>query len=164
MNKPNIVVLGAGYGGLITTVKLQKSLGANQANITLVNKHDYHYQSTWLHESAAGTLHHDRVRIPIKDVINTSKVNFVIDTVVSIDPKEKKVILENDELTYDILVVSLGFESATFGIPGLEENAYMIESLNSSRLIREHIEYNFAMYHNEDRKSTRLNSSHVAIS
>lgn len=158
MNKPNIVVLGAGYGGMMTTVKLQKSLGVNQANITLVNKHDYHYQSTWLHESAAGTLHHDRVRITIKDVINTSKVNFIKDTVVSIDPKEKKVILENDELEYDILVVSLGFESATFGIPGLEENAFMIESLNSSRLIREHIEYNFAMYHNEKEKNqARLN-------
>ncbi len=158
MNKPNIVVLGAGYGGLITTVNLQKSLGANQANITLVNKHDYHYQSTWLHESAAGTLHHDRVRITIKDVINTSKVNFVKDTVVSINPEEKKVILENNELEYDILVVSLGFESATFGIPGLEENAFMIESLNSSRLIREHIEYNFAKYHNEKEKNqARLN-------
>lgn len=158
MNKPNVVILGGGYGGMMTTVKLQKSLGVNQANITLVNKHDYHYQSTWLHESAAGTLHHDRVRITIKDVINTSKINFVKDTVVSINPKEKKVILENDELKYDILVVSLGFESATFGIPGLEENAFMIESLNSSRLIREHLEYNFAMYNNEKEKNqARLN-------
>lgn len=158
MNKPNIVVLGAGYGGMMTTVRLQKSLGTNQANITLVNKHDYHYQSTWLHESAAGTLHHDRVRITIKDVINTNRVNFLKDTVVSINPKEKKVILENNELEYDILVISLGFESATFGISGLEENAFMIESLNSSRLIREHIEYNFAKYHNEEEKNqARLN-------
>lgn len=158
MNKPNIVILGAGYGGMMTTVNLQKSLGINEANITLVNKHDYHYQSTWLHESAAGTLHHDRTRITIKDVINTKKVNFVQDTVVTIKPEEKKVILENDELTYDILVVSLGFEAATFGIKGLEENAFMIESLNTSRLIREHIEYNFAMYHNEKEKNqARLN-------
>src|SRR5699024_3858895 len=132
MNKPNIVVLGAGYGGLITTVKLQKSIGANQANITLVNKHDYHYQSTWLHESAAGTLHHDRTRIAIEDVVDFNKIRFVQDTVVTIKPEEKKVIMENDELTYDILVIGLGFEAATFGIPGLEENAFMIGSLDSS--------------------------------
>ena len=158
MNKPNIVILGAGYGGMMTTVNLQKSLSSNQANITLVNKHDYHYQSTWLHESAAGTLHHDRTRITIKDVVNMNKVNFVKDTVVSIKPEEKKVILENSVLEYDILVVSLGFEAATFGIPGLLENAFMIESLNSSRLIREHIEYNFAMYNNEKEKNqARLN-------
>jgi len=78
MEKPNIVILGAGYGGLMTTVNLQKSLGINQATITLVNKHDYHYQSTWLHESAAGTLHHDRSRIEIKDVVNMNKIKFLL--------------------------------------------------------------------------------------
>src|SRR5690625_19776 len=158
MEKPNVVILGAGYGGLMTTVRLQKSMGVNQANITLVNNHDYHYQSTWLHESAAGTLHHDRVRIPIKDVVNMSKVNFIRDTVVSIQPDEKKVKLENQELTYDILVIGLGFEGATFGIPGLEENAFMIGDIDSSRLIREHIEYNLAMYNSEEEKNeARLN-------
>lgn len=158
MEKPNVVILGAGYGGMMTTVNLQKSLGVNEANITLVNKHDYHYQATALHESAAGTLHHDRTRVAIKDVINMSKVNFVQDTVVSIIPEENKVKLENGELEYDYLVVGLGFEAATFGIPGLEENAFMIGSTNSARLIREHIEYNFAKYHNEvDKNQARLN-------
>lgn len=158
MDKPNIVILGAGYGGMMTTVKLQKKLGSNSANITLVNKNDYHYQATALHESAAGTLHHDRTRVTISDVINTNKVNFVQDTVLSIHPEEKRVKLENGELTYDILVVALGFESATFGIPGLEENAFAITSTNSARLIREHIEYNFAVYHNEKEKTEgRLN-------
>jgi len=156
--KPHIVILGAGYGGMMTTVHLQKSLGLNEANITLVNKHDYHYQATALHESAAGTMHHDRARVAIKDVINLNKINFVEDTVISIIPDEKRVKLENGELTYDILVISLGFEAATFGIPGLKEHAFMIGSTNSARLIREHIEYNLAKYHNETEKNqARLN-------
>ncbi len=149
MNKPNIVVLGAGYGGIMTTIKLEKILGDNDANVTLVNKHDYHYQTTWLHENAAGTLHHDRTRIPIKDVVNFNKINFVQDTVKSIEPSNKKVILEDGELTYDYLVIGLGFESATFGIEGLKEHAFSIYSINSARLIREHIEYNFARYTTE---------------
>ncbi|RWZ54879.1 NAD(P)/FAD-dependent oxidoreductase [Halobacillus fulvus] len=158
MKKPNIVILGAGYGGIMTAVKLQKSLGANDANVTLVNKHNYHYQTTWLHENAAGTLHHDRTRIQIKDVVNTSKVNFVQDTVTEIKPDEKKVYLENGDLSYDYLVIGLGFEAATFGIPGLEEHAYMINNINSARLIRQHIEYNFAKYNNEaERNQERLN-------
>ncbi|WP_047983674.1 NAD(P)/FAD-dependent oxidoreductase [Ornithinibacillus californiensis] len=156
MKTPNIVVLGAGYGGIMTTVKLQKLLGSSEASITLVNKNDYHYQTTWLHEVSAGTVHQDQARIAIKDVINQHKVNFVQDSVVEIKPKENKVKLENSELDYDYLVIGLGFESATFGIPGLEENALMINDINSSRLIREHLEFNFAEFH-KDRNPARLN-------
>ncbi|TQS75982.1 NAD(P)/FAD-dependent oxidoreductase [Ornithinibacillus gellani] len=158
MNKPHIVLLGAGYGGMMTAVNLQKQLGVNEANITLVNKNDYHYQSTWLHEVAAGTIHHDRARIAIKDVIKTNRITILQDTVVEIKPDEKKVKLENAVLDYDILVVGLGFEAATFGIPGLEENAFMIGNIDSSRLLREHLEYHFAQYNNErDKKQARLN-------
>lgn len=38
MSRPNIVILGAGYGGIMTTVRLQKELKANDANITLVKQ------------------------------------------------------------------------------------------------------------------------------
>ncbi|MCY7593465.1 FAD-dependent oxidoreductase, partial [Bacillus altitudinis] len=92
MNKPKIVVLGAGYGGLMTVTRLTKQLGTNDADITLVNKHNYHYETTWLHEASAGTLHHDRCRYQIKDVINSSRVNFVQATVESINKEEKKVV------------------------------------------------------------------------
>ncbi|MEN1969788.1 NAD(P)/FAD-dependent oxidoreductase [Lentibacillus sp. N15] len=158
MEKPNVVIIGAGYGGMMTTVKLQKILGTNEANITLVNNNNYHYQTTWLHENAAGTLHHDRTRISIKEVVDFNKVTFVMDTVVAIKSDEKKVKLKNGEVVYDILVVALGFEAATFGIPGLKENAFTIGNINSARLVREHIEYNFAMYHNDPNKDqARLN-------
>ncbi|SFA91385.1 NADH dehydrogenase [Lentibacillus halodurans] len=158
MGKPHIVILGAGYGGIMTAVKLEKMLSGQEATLTLVNKYDYHYQTTWLHENAAGTLHHDRSRIPIKDIMNMQKTEFVLDTVVSIKPEEKKVKLENGELLYDILVIGLGFEATTFGTPGIEEHAFTIRNINSARLIKEHVEYNFAMYHHEDEKNPgRLN-------
>ncbi|AVQ99724.1 FAD-dependent oxidoreductase [Oceanobacillus iheyensis] len=150
MNNPHIVILGAGYGGIMTAVKLQKSIGMNEADITLVNMNDYHYQTTWLHENAAGTLHQDRTRISIKEVVNLNRVHFVQDKVISIKPDAKKVKLSNNELNYDVLVIGLGFEAATFGIPGLEEHAFTIGDINSARLIREHLEYNFALYHNEE--------------
>jgi len=152
LKKPNVVILGAGYGGLMTTVRLQKMVGVNEANITLVNKNDYHYESTWLHEASAGTLHHDRVRYPIADVIDSRKVNFVKDTVVKVVPEENRVILENGELSYDYLVVALGFESETFGIKGLKEYAFSIANVNAARQIREHIEYQFATYNTEAEK------------
>ncbi|MCO7127326.1 NAD(P)/FAD-dependent oxidoreductase [Sporolactobacillus shoreicorticis] len=157
MSKPKIVILGAGYGGMMATVRLTKELTAEDADITLVNKHNYHYQTTWLHEAAAGTIHHDRTRMLIKNVINTNRVNFMQDSVQSIDRKNHKVLLKNGEIDYDYLIIALGFESNTFGIKGLEENAFAIRSVNTARKIREHIEYRFASYNSDpDAKDSDL--------
>lgn len=152
LNKPKVVVLGAGYGGLMTVTRLVKKIGINEADVTLVNKHNYHYETTWMHEASAGTLHHDRCRYQIKDVINTSRVNFVQDTVKKIDKEGKKVVLETGELSYDYLVVALGAVPETFGISGLKEYAFSISNINSSRQLREHIEYQFATYNTEAEK------------
>jgi NADH dehydrogenase len=146
VKKPKIVVLGAGYGGLMTVTRLQKQLGSNDAEIVLVNKNDYHYETTWLHEASAGTLHHDRVRYPIAHVIDRSKVQFIQDTAKKVDLDAKKVLLANGEVTYDYLVVALGGAPETFGIKGLDKYAFSITNVNSARQIREHIEYQFATY------------------
>lgn len=159
MKKPHIVILGAGYGGIMTTVKLQKSLKVEDASITLVNNHDYHYQTTWLHENAAGTIHDEKTRIPIRDLIMKKKVSFIPDTVVSIHPEQKKIKLkENDCLYYDILVIGLGIEPAIPNIPGAEEYSLTVHNINSARYLREHLEFNFASYQNEKEKDPgRLN-------
>lgn len=157
MRKPRVVVLGAGYGGLMTVTRLQKLLGSNDAEIILINKNEYHYETTWLHEASAGTLHHDRVRYDVKNVINRSKVEFIKGTIEKINPDEKKVILENGEVEFDYLVISLGSDSETFGIKGLDKYAFAITNVNAARQIREHIEYQFATYNTEEEKDeTRL--------
>ena len=150
MNRiPKIVILGAGYGGILTAQRLQKTLNYNEADVTLVNKHDYHYITTSLHIPAAGTGSPENSRVNISKLIDEFKIDFVKSTVVRINPEEKKVILSEGTLSYDYLVVGLGGETETFGIPGLKEHAFNIRSINSVRHIREHIEYQFAKYKRE---------------
>lgn len=48
--------------------------------------------------------------------------------------------LANGELQYDYLVIGLGAVPETFGIKGLKEYAFPIANINTSRLLREHIE------------------------
>src|SRR5699024_5104865 len=139
-------VLGAGYAGLKTTRELTKLLTPEEADIVLVNKHNYHYETTWLHEVAAGTINPNQARFMISDVISPNRVRLIYDKVVKVDKEEECVILENGEITYDYLVIALGFESNTFGIKGMKENAFAIVDIDSSRLIREHIELQFAKY------------------
>lgn len=146
LRKPRVVVLGAGYAGLMTVTRLQKQLGTNDAEIVLVNKNDYHYETTWLHEASAGTLHHDRVRYDIKGVVNTSKVNFLQASVEDIKVAEKKVVTDQGDVEYDYLVIGLGAEAETFGIQGLHEHAFTISNVNGARQIRDHIDLQFATY------------------
>lgn len=154
--KPKVVILGAGYGGMMTASRLQKSNMHKEAEIVLINKHNYHYQTTWLHEPAAGTLHHDRTRMKITDVIDTNKIEFIKGEAKKIDRDNQKVHLISGEIDYDYLVVGLGSVPETFGIPGVSQNAFSIRSVNSVRLIREHIEYMFANYNRQDEKHEDL--------
>jgi len=154
---PKIVILGAGYGGILTAQRLQKELNYNEADVTLVNRHDYHYITTHLHMPAAGTDSIENTRVSISKLIDEFKIDLVKSSVQEIRLHDKKVILEDGTLSYDYLVIGLGGEPETFGIPGLAEHAMTIRSINSVRLIREHIEYQFALYKNERRPQDRIN-------
>ncbi|WP_058302366.1 NAD(P)/FAD-dependent oxidoreductase [Gorillibacterium timonense] len=153
---PRIVILGAGYGGVVTAIRLQKHLNYNEADVTLVNKHEYHYITTHLHMPAAGTDKPENARIDISKLIDEFKIDFVKSTVAQIRPQDKKVILEDSTLSYDYLVIALGGEPETFGIPGLKEHALSIRSLNSVRYIREHIEFQFAKFKQEPQRKDYL--------
>ncbi len=157
MSSAKVLILGAGYGGLLTALELQRQLNYNEAEVTLVNKHNYHYLTTWLHEPAAGTASADHARVDLDKVIDTNKINFIKGVVEIINPQERTVKLEDGRvLSYDYLVIGLGSEPETFGIEGLREHAFSIRSINAVRQIREHIEYMFAKYKNEPTRTDYL--------
>lgn len=156
MKASKVVILGAGYGGLITSRQLEKTLRNGEAEVTLINKHDYHYISTQLHKTGAGTVADEKITLHIPELLQTNKVRFKKGTIRNVDFNTQQVYLESGEtVEYDYLLVCLGFEVDTFGIPGVEENAFKIRSFRSTKAIYNHILRQFASY-KEDHDPSRL--------
>lgn len=144
--RKKVLVLGAGYAGLSTVSKLQKIIGVQEADITLINKNEYHYETTWLHETAAGSMNWEEGVYPIAKVVDNMKVRFIPAEVTKIDRDAQVVETTQGEFSFDTLVVALGFESESFGIKGMDEFATTIVSPETAVRTREEIEQNFINY------------------
>ena len=144
--RKKILVLGAGYAGLSTVAKLQKTIGVQEADITLINKNEYHYESTWLHETAAGSMNWEDGVYPIAKVVDNMKTRFIPAEVTKINRDEQTVETTQGVFEFDTLIVALGFESESFGIKGMDEFATTIVSPQTAVATREEIEKNFINY------------------
>lgn len=141
-----IVIVGAGYAGLECAITLERKLGPGEAHVTLINKHDYHYASTLLHRVSLGTYSARKARVFIRNVIDESKIHFVKDIIEHIDFETKRVEGRLGCYEYDYLVLAAGFEGNTFGLPGVEEYAYQITSMNTAEKLLHDTEIKFKDY------------------
>lgn len=138
-----IVILGAGYGGLRTALDAGWRLGAEpDVTIRLVDKHDYHQFRTELHRTAAGTSTIEEARLPLAQILaGVPGVRPIKGEVKEIQPEKYAVsLVDGRRLGYDRLVVALGSDPEYFAIPGLPEHGLTLRSINSARVIREHIQ------------------------
>ena len=143
----DIVILGAGYGGVLTALTVREYMTREDANITLVNKYPTHQIITELHRLAAGNVTEHRLALPLEKIFKRKDVDIVVAEVESFDVNHKRVKLSNgDTLGYDVLVVGLGSVTNFFGIPGLEENSLILKSVDDAKKICQHVEERIKNY------------------
>ncbi len=139
--RKQIVILGGGFGGLYTARELEKKLGADpDVEITLVNRDNFFLFTPMLHEVAASDLDPADILNPIRKLLKQSR--FFVGNVEAIDLDSKKVKVSHGEgqhpheLAYDQLVIALGSVSNFFTLPGVEERALPMKSLNDAVTLR----------------------------
>ena len=137
----HIVILGAGYGGLLTALSLRTYLCKAVAKVTVVNQTSTHQIITELHRLAAGNIAQEAISMPLEKLFKGKDINLKISKVqsFSVDNKEVK-LSDGTTLTYDALVVGLGSQTAFFGIPGLEQNSMVLKSAADANNIHKHVE------------------------
>ena len=155
----NIVVIGAGYAGVLATKKLEKKLRkkgvANETQITIIDKHPYHTMLTELHEVAACRVGEESVKMNLDQIFAGRKVNVVLDTVTKIHFEENRITGENGEYSYDYLVLAAGSKPTFFGVEGAEEHSYTLWSYDDAVKLRDRIHDCFRVAADEPNEEKR---------
>jgi NADH dehydrogenase len=132
LQKPRVVILGAGFGGLTAARKM-----AGFADVTVVDRHNFQTFLPLLYQVSTAGLAADHVAHPVRGALRKTGVQFRMGTPISVDHKNKSVKLDSSEvLEFDYLVVALGSATADFGVPGVNEHALGMKSVHEALTIR----------------------------
>lgn len=141
-----IVVLGGGYGGVVTSKHLAKLFKKDKdVEIKLIDRNPYHTLLTELHEVAANRAPEDSVKIELKQIFAGQKVDVVLDSIDQIDFAANELRSENNTYKYDYLVIGTGCKPTFFGIPGAEEHSLTLWSYEDAVRLKEQIRNKFGL-------------------
>lgn len=141
MDKRNIVVLGAGFGGLRTAMlmakKLRKQNLLQKYNVVLIDRNDCHLYTPLLYKLAAASESAPQCTYDITSLIAGLPIQFIQAGITAIDLVNGMVHLDNNQsVKTDFVVLAMGSETNDFGIQGLKENALQLKSAEQGLAIR----------------------------
>jgi NADH dehydrogenase len=143
---PKILIVGGGYAGFYTALKLEKWLRKDEAEVTVVDPLPYMTYQPFLPEVAAGSIEPRHAVVGLRRHLERTRV--VAAKVTAIDHAAKTATItppvgEPWVESYDIIVVTAGSVSRTFPIPGVADEAIGLKTIEEATAIRDRILDNF---------------------
>lgn len=130
-----ICILGGGFGGLYTALRLSQLPWENSQSpeIVLIDKNDRFLFSPLLYELITGEMQTWEIAPPFEELLADTGIVFERANVTKIDIESKLIQLDNtSELTYDKLVISMGGKTPLDIVPGARSHAIPFRSLNDA--------------------------------
>ena len=135
-SRPHIVIIGGGFGGLYAAQALKRV----DADITLIDKRNFHLFQPLLYQVATGGLSPGDIASPLRAVLKRQfNCRVILGEVIDIDPQGKQVILRDETLPYDYLIVATGVRHSYFGNDQWEEMAPGLKTIEDATEIRRRI-------------------------
>ncbi|MFC1956416.1 NAD(P)/FAD-dependent oxidoreductase, partial [Chloroflexota bacterium] len=142
MDKKNILILGAGFGGLTVLSKLLRSLKKrDDILITLIDEQNFFLFSPLLHEVSAGVLLPESIVAPIRKMFSSRIHNFVQARVEEISLIDHRVITSSGVFDYDYLVLALGGVTDMSEMVNTEDNSniFVLKTVQDAIAVKNHI-------------------------
>ena len=134
--KSQVVVLGAGFGGLTFCQYFRHP----RACVTVVDRTNHHLFQPLLYQVATAGISAPDIAQPIRSILSRRPdVTVLLDQVVGLDLAKRQVSLEQNKLAYDYLVIALGSTTSYFGHPEWEQFAPGLKTLDDALRIRSRV-------------------------
>ncbi len=131
----HVVVVGGGFGGVKAVLELSKK---QIGKITLISDQSYFLHHATLYATATGKNLAESV-IPLKTIFaEHPNVEIIEDKITAFDP-HRHLITGKKDYNYDKLVLALGSVTTYFGIKGVADHAYGIQSLDQIQHFHQHL-------------------------
>lgn len=144
-----ILIIGGGFGGVRTALDLDKKFSAREAEITLIDKNNFHLFLPALYEAGTAIRKWNdqyqvelrkAVNIPYADIFEGTNVKFAQAEIVGIDLEKKEAVSGGGGIwAFDYLVLGLGAETETFGITGVADYAYKFKGVDEALFLNKKI-------------------------
>ncbi len=136
-NKPKVVIIGGGFGGL----EAAKNLGNEAVEVALIDKKNHHTFQPLLYQVATAVLSPGEIASPIRRILQRYKNVEVILGEASDFDLEKQVVKLHDgsEVSFDYLIVAAGARHAYFGHDDWENAAPGLKTLEDALEIRRRV-------------------------
>lgn len=129
-----VVIVGGGFAGVNLAKELAKH---NSYVITLVDKNNYNFFPPLLYQVATGYLETSNISYPFRKLFRGSNnFTFRMGTVIKVVQPENKLVLDNGELHYDILVFATGTETNYFGMENVKKNSIPMKTVQDAIYMR----------------------------
>ncbi|TMC17398.1 MAG: NAD(P)/FAD-dependent oxidoreductase [Chloroflexi bacterium] len=150
--RTRIVILGGGFGGLATALRLEKELGAAEdVSILVIDRDNDLLFTPLLWTVAAGRTNPNDVIVPIRDFQKGRRFHVLHAEVEQIELEQKIVHTSAGARPYDILVIALGSNTVVPNLPGLRELALGFRTPADALQLRNHlIDAIEAAHHTDD--------------
>ncbi len=135
-NRPRVVIVGAGFGGLSAA----KALAKANMRVTLVDRRNHHLFQPLLYQVATAGLAPNQIATPIRTILRKQKNSEVLlGTVTAVDTGRRHVVLDGKRINYDYLVLATGARHSYFGRDEWEPFAPGLKSVEDATELRKRI-------------------------
>jgi NADH dehydrogenase len=134
--QPRVVIIGGGFGGLSAA----RAFKGAPVEVLLIDRRNHHVFQPLLYQVATAALSPGDIAAPIRWILRYQpNVRVWMGEVVSVDPVNRVVHLEDGEVPYDYLIVASGATHAYFGHDEWRHHAPGLKTLEDALDLRRRV-------------------------